>query len=172
MKMPKSLLSSMLLLVGIAAVLCVAGCRKTSPRSHLRPSAPPPSAQQVLDTLTGYMHNLEEGKYAAAYGQLSRESQQLHTSAQFEQAAKLGMPLYDFKTAHVKSVDGATAIVNLHEFEDPSNYDFSLVREDGAWKVVYRGGIPAQPQAEHDSALPAEEMPDESDSDRGDPGPR
>ena len=163
MKKPTSLLWFAMLLAGIVAVVVLGGCRNPfiSPRpappaygpTGREPGVPPPSTGtgdtgvQMVQTVTAYITALKDGKYAAAYDMLSNGSQTLHTRAAFEQKGKKGMPLYDFRTAKA-TVTGDTAMVEIRQLEDPATHGFSLVREGGSWRVVYRGGIPGAPTPE------------------------
>ena len=162
MKMPTLPLRTAIVLIGIASLVLLAGCRNPFVRSRPAPGPIPvttsgsakttpagneSTVQQTVQTVTTYLNDLSEGRYDAAYNLLSGESQQLHQRADFERVGKKGMPLYDLKTA-ITSVDGETAMVEVRQLEDPATHGFHLVRESEVWKVVYRGGIPGQPTPE------------------------
>ena len=87
--------------------------------------------------------------YDAAYTMLSRDSQSHHSRTEFERAheAMKGMPQYDLKSAK-PTLKGDTMTVVLRQIEDPATNAFHLVLEEGAWKIVYRGGAPGMPYAE------------------------
>lgn len=154
---PTSLLRTLCILVGVLTVVLIGGCKV--PSFFERPAPPPPVApappvtptpdlsQQALDTVTAYLSALDAHNYAAAYKLLSRESQSGHTRAEFEKQGTKGMTPFDLKTARV-AVKGATATVDLDQLEDPATHRFTLAREDGTWKVVYRVNVPYQPRAE------------------------
>ena len=160
MKTPTSLLHIAIVLGVVALMLALAGCRmptslfgEPQPVSNPTPPATTSSApsadlsRQAVETVTSYVTALNDLNYAAAYDLLSRDSHTLHTSADFAQQGKQGMPLYDLKTT-AATVQGDTATVTVHLVEDPGTNSFHLRREDGAWKVVYRGGGPGMPYAE------------------------
>ena len=152
MKMPTSLPRSICVLLGIAAVLLLAGCRNPFVRSHtpVSPGTAPssvtaPEGEAAAEhTVEAYLTALREGRYAAAYDMLSKASQGLHSRADFEQTGKKGMPHYDLTTVHAV-ITGDSAVVGVRLEEDPASHGFHLVRESGAWKFVYRGGIPGSP---------------------------
>jgi len=159
MMKPTSLLWFVLVCVGVFAVIAMSGCRKISTFSG-RPATPTPASPAVerpvqpstrnalvVSTIKQYLAALREHDYAAAYELLSRDSQSIHSRASFEQQGKQGMPLYDLETARV-TINGNQADVVIQQLEDPATHDFHLVREDGEWHVVYRGGAPSQPYPE------------------------
>ena len=149
-----------LVLVVVMVGLLVGGCRKFSTffdRSHASyshrasKSMPPGGSQDLglsaVQTVTDYVTALREKDYAKAYSLLSRDSQSRHSHADFEQQGKQGMPLYDLESASA-TIKGSTARVEVGQIEDPATYGFHLVREDQAWKVIYRGGVPGMPYAD------------------------
>jgi len=144
-------LALFLLLVAVA-VIAVAILRSPSVRpsaAPTRPSSPPrtaePSAQHlVLD----YLQLLDKKDFRTAYSRLSKASQQAHTYEDFVSLAeKSGVPNYDLEAAREKT-EGDRASVTVPLAEDPAEASFAMVREDGAWKVVFIGGVPAFPYAE------------------------
>jgi hypothetical protein len=154
MKKPTSLLLWIIVLAGVVVAVGLAGCRNpffqpTPPRTPVqRPVAPPRSEEdEASKAVADYVTALLNGDYSTAYGMLSRDSRQLHTPAKFEQVGKKGMPHYDLQKAKA-TVTGDTAMVQVQQAEDPATHGFQLVRESGAWTVVYRGGIPGSPDPE------------------------
>jgi hypothetical protein len=144
---------ALLLLMIAAALIAVAILRFPSvrpPASPARPPSPPPqktesSAQQLV---LGYLESLNKKDFRAAYSQLSKASQQAHTYEDFTSLAeKSGVPNYDLSAAREKT-EGDRASVTVPLAEDPAEATFTMVREDGAWKVVFIGGVPAFPYAE------------------------
>ncbi|MHB9107338.1 MAG: hypothetical protein ACYDCO_09825 [Armatimonadota bacterium] len=97
--------------------------------------------------MVDYLTALQHGDYSGAYGMLSADSQAQHAPASFEQLGKKGMPLYDL-TKVTATVNGDSAQVVVQQLEDPATHGFQLTREGGAWKIVYRGGIPGSPDPE------------------------
>jgi len=143
---------ALFLLLIAAAVIAVAILRFPNPRppaAPVRPSSPPPtaelSAQQVV---LDYLRLLDKKDFRTAYSRLSKASQQAHTYEDFVSLAdKNGVPNYDLDAVREKAeADGASVTVPLAE--DPAEADFAMVREDGFWKVVFIGGVPAFPYAE------------------------
>jgi phage/plasmid primase-like uncharacterized protein len=137
---------------GIVIVVGLAGCRNP----FFRPTPVPPpihsspgqtDADKAVQAVSAYVTALQKGDYNTAYGMLSRDSQSLHTAASFEQQGKKGMPLYDLQKA-TATITGETALVEVQQLEDPATHGFQLVRENDAWKIVYRGGIPGSPDPE------------------------
>jgi hypothetical protein len=169
MKKPISLLRIALLLM-VMTTLLLAGCRRlptlfewktnssgtpssqdTPPREpeHLGKQADQSEdrGEQAVQTVTDYLNAIDQHDFATAYGLLSRDSQRKHSRAEFEQQSKQGMPQYDLKTARA-SITGNRARVEVRQLEDPATHGFSLARENGKWKIVYRGGGPGQPYAD------------------------
>jgi len=160
MKTPSSLLRIAIVLGVVALMMSLMGCRL--PASLFGPAQPAPKpasspttpdkpstdlGREAVETVTAYITALNEHNFTAAYDLLSRDSQNLHDRADFEQQGKQGMPLYDLKTA-TATVHGQEAAVKVQLVEDPGTNSFHLQREDEHWKVVYRGGGPGMPYAE------------------------
>lgn len=155
---PTSLLRTSIALLGAMAVLVlVGGCRKpktsfypdtpSTPVAKQRHPAPRPTVnqrQEAVTTVTTYLQALDDGKYSAAYELLSRDSKKLHNISDFEQRGKQGMPSFDLTGAKA-TVTGTTALVTVPFYEEPNSAGIHLVREDDAWKILYRGGIPGMP---------------------------
>lgn len=150
MKKPTSLLLWIIVLAGIAVTVGVGGCRNpffrpTPPVTNSNPVAlPRDDNAEASKVVVDYLTALQNGDYGAAYGMLSGDSQSQHTTASFEQMGKKGMPLYDL-TKVTATVSGDSAEVVVQQSEDPATHGFRLIRESGAWKIVYRGGIPGSP---------------------------
>jgi len=144
---------ALFLLLIAAAVIAVAVLRSPSvhpPAAPIRPSSRPPqkvepSAQQlVLD----YLQSLNRKDFRTAYSRLSKASQRAHAYEDFVSLAKKsGVPNYDLGAAREKT-EGDRASVTMPLAEDPAEANFAMVREDGAWRVVFIGGVPAFPYAE------------------------
>ncbi|HEY3379250.1 MAG TPA: hypothetical protein VGL77_17355 [Armatimonadota bacterium] len=148
----------LLVLVGVVVMVVTGGCRKwtssfqpeTPPAPSVQQPAQPPvvdAAQEAVSTVTDYLTALQDGKYSTAYALLSRSSQRKHTMARFEQQGKQGMPSFDLKSAKA-TITEQTAMVDVRQLDDPATHGFHLIREDGAWKIVYQGGLPGMPYAE------------------------
>ena len=148
---------------GVTVVLLVGGCRKSATSFNPEtPSQPAPIVQpgqnsaaqddtarreDAKHAVIAYLTALKNGKYPAAYEMLSRDSKDAHSSSDFERQGRQGMPPFDLDSAKVID-SGKETVVQVTLIEDPSSHGFYLVREDDAWKIVYRGGIPTQPYAE------------------------
>jgi len=141
------------LLLVAAIVVVIAIVKFPGPRSAPPPGrtpsrvqqAPTASAQQIV---IEYLQWLEKKDFRAAYGRLSKASQQAHSYEDFVTLAeKSGIPNYDIAAAREKT-EGTTASVTVPLAEDPAEASFAMVREDGAWKIVFIGGVPAFPYAE------------------------
>lgn len=153
MMTPTSLLRVSLVLGGVLLLCALAGCRglpirSSQPvhRSSKHQSAPPSENRSAtaIQTVTEYLTALEQRKFADAYELLSRDSQSKHDRAEFEEQSKREMPSFDLTTAST-TITGDTALVQVQQTEDPATHGFTLVREDGAWKIVYWGGTPGAP---------------------------
>lgn len=152
-----------LLVLAVLAMISLAGCRKpfgfferpaSSPTSRASDAAPRDLGKAAVQTVTDYVAALDLSPghtpdYDAAYALLSRASQSYQSRAEFQRAheAMKGMPQYDLAAAKT-TLKGDTATVVVPLEEDPATSAFQLVLEDGAWKVVYRGGAPGMPSAE------------------------
>jgi hypothetical protein len=156
---PTSLLRSVLVGWGIVALFALAGCRKwpsffdqsptPTPTSTPAPATHSAEETAAITAVSAYITALEKHDYATAYDLLSADSQSKHSRASFEQQAKKGeMPSYDLKSAHVLSMKGNDALVEVRMTEDPATHGFTMHREGGSWKVVYWGGTPDWPEAE------------------------
>lgn len=155
---PTSLLRLTLVLLGGVVLFSLAGCRKAPSffaRDNSRPTARPSTTvpapvnlgNEAIATVTDYLEALQKHDYAAAYSLLSPDAQSKHTRARFEQQGQQGMPSYDLSTARA-TIKGDTALVAVQQLEDPATHGFTLIRLDGAWKVVYQGGTPGAPWGE------------------------
>lgn len=92
-----------------------------------------------------YIHNLENGNYAAAHAVLTTASQRKHPIARFEAEAKESSIIYDFEKAQVQESPDGRAKVNVPLLEDPAVKSFVLAREQGHWRIVYTSGRPWAP---------------------------
>jgi len=150
MKKPTSLLLWIIVLAGVAVAVGLGGCRNpffrpSTPVRNTNPAALPQNeSTEAENVVVDYVSALQKGDYSGAYGMLSAESHAQHAPASFEQQGKQGMPLYDL-TKVTATVSGDAALVVVQLSEDPATHGFQLVREGGAWKIVYRGGIPGSP---------------------------
>ena len=96
----------------------------------------------------GYLEALERKEFGPAYAGLSKASQQAHPYQEFVTLAeKSGVPNYDLSGAGEKMEDDK-ASVTVPMAEDPAEASFTMVKEDGAWKIVFIGGVPSFPYAE------------------------
>jgi hypothetical protein len=135
-----------------AAVVVVAILRFPSLRPPAVPArpAPVPRAPEVSPrpVVLEYLRLLDAKDFRTAYSRLSKASQQAHSYEDFVALAeKNGVPNYDLDAAREK-IDGDTASVTVPLAEDPAEADVAAVREGGAWKVVFIGGVPAFPYPE------------------------
>ena len=158
-----SQLRLVLFLAGLAVVFVLAGCRNpflpfkspapATPAVTPAVPTPAPSPRPATDAdgpaavVTAYLTALQDSRYQTAYDLLSRDSQRAHTRAQFEEVGKQGMPRYDL-SGPTATMTGDKAEVSVKFVEETGSGGFTLVREDGAWKVAYRGGRPGQPYPE------------------------
>ncbi|HEX2951358.1 MAG TPA: hypothetical protein VHV83_17575 [Armatimonadota bacterium] len=168
MMTPTSLLRTIVLALGVMAMLLLGGCRKPAPsfNQELEPqqtahesqnTTEPPTTSatekkrdekhEAITVVTKYLTDLKHDDFNAAYELLSQKSKEIHNISDFEQQGKQGMPSFDLKSAKA-TIDKNDAIVTLQQLDDPATHDFNLVREDDAWKIVYRGGVPGMPYAE------------------------
>lgn len=152
---PTSLLRMSGIVLGVTALILLAGCRKTTtverpapapavPASPAPPQLTAAERDDAIHTVVAYLTALKNRKYQTAYEMLSRDSQADHSLSDFERLGKQGMPPLDLETAKVSS-DGAETLVEIAFIEDPGSHGFYLARDNGAWKIVYRGGSPGAP---------------------------
>jgi len=87
---------------------------------------------------------MENNKFTIAYALLSQDSKTRHPISDFERLGKQGMPSFDLKNVQA-TVTGHQAVVSVGFLEDANTAGFHLIREDGRWKVLYRGGSPGMP---------------------------
>jgi len=92
-----------------------------------------------------YLHNLENGNYAAAHALLTAASQRKHPIARFEAEAKESSIIYDLEKAQAQESPEGRAKVNVPLLEDPAVKSFVLAREQGRWRIVYTSGRPWAP---------------------------
>jgi hypothetical protein len=59
--------------------------------------------------------------------------------------AKKGMPGYDLATAQATLNAPEQMTVVARVAEDPASHSFALAREKGAWRILYRTGLPGFP---------------------------
>ena len=146
-----------LFVLGLLIVIGVTGCRKPAGffgqaragTSTTTSGEPRDLGKEAITTVEDYLTalNAPTPDYDRAYQMLSRASQSQYSRGEFEKQCKQGMPQFYFKTGRSTIMDD-TATVELRQIEDPATHAFQLVREDDAWKIVYRGGAPGMPYAE------------------------
>jgi hypothetical protein len=169
----------LLLALGVMLVVLVAGCRmpwvsNSTPIAARQPETRQTTnlpvvvsnatlAKEAVRTVTDYVQALEEDHYTTAYALLSQESQQLHPFSDFERLGKQGMPSFDLKTAQATVTDHQ-AVVSVSFVEDANTAGFHLTRENGRWKVLYRGGSPGMPDPREPSGGTQREKKRESHS--------
>lgn len=150
-----------ILAAGLGLILALAGCTKRQPTPpQLAPQPRPtrtvpapvakPEPEAAQKAVAQYLTALAAQDYAAAYALLSADSQKRHPEAVFTKDAKAGQVVYDLTGAKVSSATGQTAqvFVPLQQEEEAGGRIFSVVKEDGKWKVIYLSGKPFFPYAE------------------------
>jgi hypothetical protein len=119
---------------------------------HPRPAASRPTSQSLLtpvQVVTAYVQALDRKDYRKAYDLLSADSRQLHPYDDFvARAEKGGSTDYELAKAAEEPGEGSSVVVAVPMTEDVSGAGFHLVREDGAWKVIFIGGTPGFPYAD------------------------
>ena len=91
-----------------------------------------------------YLELMKDDKYAESYAFLSIESKKMHSLSEFIKDVKQGMPQLDFDTMKAEKTEKGI-LVSISFYEDPSAAGYNLVKENGDWVIVYRGGSPAMP---------------------------
>lgn len=139
-----------LLFLLIAAAVVVAAILRypmSQPPPAPAPTPPPkPQSSSPTQVVAAYLGALEKKDFLAAYRHLSSASQQAHPYEEFVSLSeKSGVPSYDLAGASEKTSGEGRVIVTVPLVEDPAEAGFTLVREEGAWKVVFIGGVPSFP---------------------------
>lgn len=150
----RALIAVVLVLVAVVAVVLAL---RFFPSSSTPPAAPrppvrtpaPQSLQTPVAVVTSYLQALDRKDYRKAYDFLSADSRQLHPYDDFAaRAEEAGSTDYDVAKAAEEPGAGNSVVVAVPMLEDPAKAGFNLVKEDGAWKVVFISGTPAFPYAE------------------------
>ncbi|NIM04356.1 MAG: hypothetical protein GTO55_00845 [Armatimonadetes bacterium] len=101
-------------------------------------------------TVIDYVRAIYAEDYQTAYALLSAESKRRHSEEAFAREAKAAFVLYDLEEARAESrgEDAAEVVMALQQEEEPGAKAFSVVKEDGEWKIVYYEGKPLFPYGE------------------------
>jgi len=146
----------------IAVVLVVIAVAVVALALYYFPAAPSPTRAKAgtgrpaprfqsapTEVVAAYLQDLESKDYRHAYDTLSAASRRVHPYDDFvSRAEKAGLPDYDSAKAREEPESANVVTVVLPLREDPATAGFHLVKEEGAWKVVFIGGVPAFPYAE------------------------
>jgi hypothetical protein len=148
--------------LGLGLLFGLAGCGRKqvqplplTPRPKPAVAAAPalPTAQEMeaaKGVVTGYLQALYDQKYEEAYNLLTEESQKRHPLEAFSKEAKATQVLYDLKGIKAEGVKAGEVKVTvpLQQEEEPGTKGFSVLKEQGKWKVAYISGKPFFPYAE------------------------
>jgi hypothetical protein len=134
-----------LLIAAVVVAVVVIKYPPSKPEGREKPPAqrPKPPAAEPEEVVTAYLTALTKQEHRRAYELLSAESRQAHTYEEFAAACKqAGFPSLDVGAANVRSKEGDRATVAVPMVEDPAEAGFTMAKEEGAWKVVFREGTP------------------------------
>ena len=147
------------LLVILALIFAVSGCvwkkagdeNSSSSPNNLSPggkgstvSVTDKDLAEAKNNVENYLKMMEDGKYEESYAHLSSESKEMHSLLEFTKDIKQGMPQLDFSIIETKKTKKGI-LVSISFYEDPSAAGYNLIKENGDWVIVYRGGSPAMP---------------------------
>jgi len=140
----KARLCVLIVLVAVAAVVWVVlrypAAKPPAKPPPRKPQAAPMSPKQVAQS---YLTALEREDYRAAYELLSAEYRKLHAADEFAALCKdSGAPSLDISAAVEQAGEGGRMVVLVPMVEDPAAASFTLVQEDGQWRIVFRTGSP------------------------------
>ena len=155
--MRKSLLAIVIILV----MILFAGCfwqdlfNKPSSDAPDKPQSQPENIITDNDlslakaNVKAYIESMQNAEFSRAYEFLSEESKSLHSLSEFTHDIKQGMPPLDLSTIKAQEAENEGMILVSIDFNDePGTAGYYLMRENGNWVIVYRGGSPAMPSAE------------------------
>lgn len=129
-----------LLIVAVALVAVIwAMLRFPSVKPASKPPHPKPPAASPREVVHDYLTALEQKDYAAAYALLSRESKEVHSRAEFGALAdKYAAPSLDAAAGVEQAVEEGRMVVMVPMIEDPATSSFTLVKEEGEWRILFR----------------------------------
>ncbi len=136
---------ALLIVVAALAAVVWAIVKFPSAKPPPKPPLPKPASAAPLEVVQDYLSALERKDYDAAYGLLSKESQKVHSRDEFAALAeKYAAPSLDAAAAVEQSAEPGRAVVMVPMVEDPATSSFTLVKEEGEWRILFRnqGGSP------------------------------
>lgn len=138
----KARLCVFLVLVAVAAVVWVV-LKYPAAKPPSPPPSPPPAPASPKQVVQSYLTAMEREDYRAAYELLSGEYRKAHAADEFAALCKeSGAPALDTAAAVEQPAEAGRVVVMVPMVEDPAAASFTLVQEDGRWRILFRTGSP------------------------------
>ena len=137
---------AVILILAAAVVVAIVLIRfpapeSTPPPSAVRPPAPVPSTAR--EAVVAYLEALYRKDFRAAYEHLSSGSREAHPYDEFLKLCEKGEATnFDLAAAEEGPVEEGRVVVTVPLVEDPAEAGFTMVNEEGRWKVVFTTGVP------------------------------
>jgi hypothetical protein len=137
---------AVILILAAVAVVAIVLIRFPAPESTPPPSAVPPPApapSSAREAVVAYLEALYRKDFRAAYEHLSAGSQEAHPYDEFLKLCEKGEATnFDLAAAEELRGEDGRVVVTVPLVEDPAEAGFTMVNEDGRWKVVFTTGVP------------------------------